>query len=92
MAGVYTLASWIKVIRPIELDGKVIEGSLTIDEFGLADWKVLLEQTFVNDPGRVEMTARGQVDINAMLIQGVQGGEFNNTHYQISSGDRLAQR
>ncbi len=99
MAGEYTLASWNKMIRPIDFDGKVIEGSLTIDEFGLADWKVLLEQTFVvHDPGRVEMTARGQVEINAMLLQGVPGGEFNNTYYpdlkweQVSTDTVLAVR
>lgn len=98
MAGDYTLASWSKVIRPIELDGKVIDGSLTINNVGLADWKVLLEQTFASNPGRVEMTARGQIDINAMLMQGKQGGEYNNTHYldskwgQVSGEMNLAVR
>ena len=81
LAGSYVLQSWTKAIRPIELEGKIVEGSLTIDSLGIADWKVLCEQAFTNNPGRVEMTARGQIDIDTMQIQGVQGGEYNEDNY-----------
>jgi hypothetical protein len=98
IAGSYVLDTWTEASRPIELGFKVTEGTLTIDSTGTADWSVLLEQTFVADPGQVRMTARGKIGIDTKRMQGVEGGEFNNTHYldakwgQVSSDVDLAIR
>ena len=96
--GKYTLLSWVKTNRPIELGAKVTEGTLQIDSSGIANWEVMVEQDFTSDPGRVRMTARGKLQISSKQIEGVQGGEFNNTHYldakwgQVSSDVTLAVR
>jgi len=96
--GEYILSSWTKAIRPIELGAKVTEGTMKIDQTGIADWAVVLEQTFTNNPGKVQITARGKVQLATKQMAGVQGGGFNNTHYfdtrwrQVSSDVNLTVR
>jgi len=100
VAGKYTLSSWIEANRPIELMAKITEGSLQIDQNGVADWSVLVEQTFTSDPGKVRMTARGKIQLDPQSPQmvGVRGGGFNDTHYldskwgQVSDDVNLAVR
>ena len=95
--GEYILSSWLKANRP-ELGAKVTEGTIKIDSTGIADWVVTLEQTFTSNPGKVRMTARGKVQLGTKQMEGVQGGEFNNTHYldarwgQVSPDVNLAVR
>lgn len=79
--GEYLLISWVETHGPIELGAKVTEGILKIDSTGLADWDVMVEQAFTSNPGKVEMTARGQIQLATKEMEGVPGGEFNNTHY-----------
>ncbi len=100
LAGSYTLGSWVKANLPIELGAKITSGTLQIDPTGLANWTVNVEQTNVVDPGKVKMTARGQVQLGSQppIMTGVQGGEFNNTQYldakwgQVSDDVDLAVR
>lgn len=81
LEGQYTLISWVEANRPVMLGAKVTTGSLSINATGIADWDVMVEQLYTPDPGQVNMTARGQVQLATQQIEGVQGGEFNNTHY-----------
>ena len=81
VAGHYTLSSWTEANRPISIGAQITDGSLDIDELGTADWSVDVEQTYSADPGRVEMTARGKIQLGPERILGVKGGEFNNTTY-----------
>jgi hypothetical protein len=96
--GEYTLSSWVEANRPIELAAKVTDGTMKIDSTGTADWVVMVEQTFTSNPGKVRMTARGKVQLATKQMEGVPGGEFNNTHYldaqwgQVSSDVNLAVR
>jgi len=99
-AGAYTLSSWTPASRPLELGARVLEGSIQIDRNGVADWSVLLEQTYSPNPGKVRMTARGIVQLGAQQTQmvGVKGGQFNNNQYldskwgQVSEDVELAVR
>ena len=98
VAGTYTLTSWTDMhTGSIELGAKVTGGTLQIDRNGLADWDVIVEQTFVAKPGKVRMTARGQVQLDSRMV-GVQGGEFNKTSdvdgtgFDVSSDVQLAVR
>jgi len=95
--GEYTLRSWVETNRSVALGAKVTEGTIKIDSTGIADWTATLEQIFTN-PGKVIMTARGNVQLGTKQIKGEQGGEFNNTNYldvrwgQVSSDVNLAVR
>jgi hypothetical protein len=97
-AGPYSLASWIQANRPIELGISIPEGSLQVRDDGTMDWSVMLVQTHVKAPGRVRMTARGQIQVSTQRVVGVPGGKYNNTEYldsrwgQVSSDVTLAVR
>lgn len=98
-AGVYSLSSWTPASRPVELGARVVEGSLQLDPNGVADWSVLAEQTYTADPGKVRITARGNVQLGPQpSLVGVRDGAFASTHYldskwgQISSDVELALR
>src|SRR5437870_1751931 len=91
-AGKYTLSSWTAADRPVELGAKITEGSLQVDQDGVADWSVLLEQTSTPEPGKVRMTARGKIQLapQSPEIVGVKGGEFNNDHYLDSKWGQVS--
>jgi hypothetical protein len=80
-AGSYSLSSWTEAGGPISLGVRMTEGTLQIDNSGVADWNVVVEQASSPDPGRVRMTARGRFRLDSNEIEGVPGGEFNNTAY-----------
>lgn len=98
IAGEYSLISWTEAHRPISLGFEVKEGSLSIDNAGDAKWSVLLQQEYATNPGQVRMVARGRVLIGERKLEGVTGGQDNNTHYlderwgQVSSDVELAVR
>ncbi len=100
VAGSYVLTSWIEANRPIALGAKITEGTLKFDSNGVGDWSVLLVQTYSTDPGKVRMTARGQIQLDSQppYLIGVQGSQFNNTSYldskwgQVSADVTLAVR
>ena len=93
VAGDYILGSWTEANRRFELAVKMTEGTLRIDQDGTANWSVLVEQTFVADPGKVRMTARGKIQLDSRSPQmvGVRGGEFNNTQYLDSKWGQVSQ-
>jgi hypothetical protein len=59
-------------------------------QFGITDWSVLVEQAFSQDPGRVRMTARGRLLLGTAEIEGMHGGEFNNTSYLDSKWGQVS--
>jgi hypothetical protein len=98
VAATYTLTSWTDThTGSVELGAKVTSGTLRIDQNGLADWDVLVEQAFISKPGKVRMTARGQIQLDSRMV-GIQGGQFNKTSdvdgagFEVSPGVQLAVR
>ena len=79
--GAYSLSSWTEAGGQTTLGVRMTEGTLQIDNSGIADWSILVEQSYSPDPGRVRMTARGKLLLGTQEIEGVHGGEFNNTSY-----------
>lgn len=96
--GDYRLIMWNAAHRPIELGAQVTKGDLSVDSDGIANWSVWLEQTYSSVPGKIKMTARGEILIDVMEIAGIKGGKYNSTNYldqkwgQISSDVHLAVR
>lgn len=98
VSGSYALTSWVPGHRPVELGIEIPEGTLEVGTDGTMNWSVLLRQTYVANPGRVRMTARGRIQIGSLKVLGITGGQYNNTHYldhrwgQVSSDVVLAVR
>jgi len=98
VSGSYSLTSWVAAQRPVELGAKIPEGTLRVQGDGIMDWSVLLVQTYASNPGRVQMTARGKIQVSTQRVMGVPGGESNNTRYldarwgQVSPDVTLAVR
>src|SRR5260370_25841649 len=80
-SGSYSLRAWTEAGGPVTLGVRMTEGTLEIDSSGVANWSVVVEQAYSPDPGRVRMTARGRLLLDSNEIEGVLGGEFNNTSY-----------
>jgi len=80
--GNWQLSSYVEHTQPqMAPYFEVNEGTLSIDQRGVAVWTVLVKDKYgPSKYGPLKMTSTGQIRPNG-IIKELRGGEYNTTHY-----------
>ncbi len=100
LIGTYTLESWVRKNRRMDLGINVIKGTLKVNSDGFFDWDVLLSQAYTPNPKKIRLTARGAFLSSSMMVEGQPGSKFNgdfgvsnSPHWgNVSASENLAIR
>jgi hypothetical protein len=79
LSGTYQLRSWNETVSVTTLYVDVLEGSLTIDANGAADWVLTIEPRGMDLQPAAQIMCGGQVRLSSQQLEGVPGGDRNGT-------------
>jgi hypothetical protein len=79
LSGTYQLQSWNETVSVTTLYVDVLEGTLTIDANGAADWVLTIEPKGMDLQLTPQIMCGGQVRLSSQQLEGVPGGERNGT-------------
>jgi hypothetical protein len=73
ISGSYKLMSWNEAPKPITLWMDVKEGTLTIDQTGVADWELVIQERGESATPEPRIRCRGKVSISSQQLEAVPG-------------------
>jgi hypothetical protein len=79
LSGTYQLQSWNETVSVTTLYVDVLEGTLTIDANGAADWVLTIEPKGMDLQLTPQIMCGGQVRLSSQQLEGVPSGDRNGT-------------